>query len=202
MRLNDVAQRGHSAAEAFVEPQRRRLPIGRHRLLEPQRHDAAKPVGKPDAALAQRRRQVAEIEMRVGVDQSGQNGHVAQIADCGAGNRSQAGDWLIFGPSRAEKCACPFHRCLDAAFEIRSPSMLTAPSESDRRRRGTRSVRGGLLACVAPLAVSRLRLHGVVSEPRDDAVAERNSLVGQRQPPWLARRSPAILPATFRPKAG
>ena len=58
-------------------PSAYRLPIGRRRL-SPELHDAANPIDKPDAPLAQRRRQIAEIEMHVGVDQPGQNGHVAQ----------------------------------------------------------------------------------------------------------------------------
>ena len=43
--------------------------------------DAANPIGERHARRPERTRQIAEIEMRVGVDQPGQHGDVAQVLD-------------------------------------------------------------------------------------------------------------------------
>ena len=106
--LGDVAQRGDAAAKALVQARATtgcgdRCPAACRRKV----HHPAKPIDEADARLAQRRRQVAEIEMRVGVDQSRQDRHVAQVADVLAACRRP-----LAGPTAT----------------MRSPSIVTKPS--------------------------------------------------------------------------
>ncbi len=61
--------------------------------------DLADPIDEADPPPAQRRRHVAQIEVRVGVDQARQDGHVAQVHDPAAGRARADGRDPLAGRS-------------------------------------------------------------------------------------------------------
>ena len=84
VRLRDVAQPGRAPADAFSQSPFDRPPVAAW-ILSAKRDDLANPLGQSDPLSPQRRRDVAEVEVTVGVDQARQNGDVAQVFDPAAG---------------------------------------------------------------------------------------------------------------------
>ena len=80
----DFAERRDAGVAGFVEPLFDRRPTIGIGSIAAMCDDRANPIGKRHAGMSQRRRQIAEFQMRMRVHQSRQNRRAAEIDDISA----------------------------------------------------------------------------------------------------------------------
>ena len=86
IRLRDLADGGRSAAKTFLHAAPHCV-VGDVGGIAAEADDLADPIDKPHAPATQRLGQVAELQVRVGIDQPREDGDVAQVLDRGARRR-------------------------------------------------------------------------------------------------------------------